>query len=520
MCGIYAHLSLIPESGSSGNAIQNRGPDNTTTESVSKYLQFTFHRLKINDLSDDGNQPIHYEDVTLICNGEIYNSDELKNEVDSSFNSSSDCEVLPQIYKKYGFEEMCRKIDGVFALVLYDRTTDTLWIGRDPYGVRPMFFGRNELCITISSEMKAINLSYEITQFPPGRYMQINCNNLQYTNPIVYHNLIDHQYNEPHYSAANVIKNSLEKSVIKRLMSDRPIGCLLSGGLDSSIVCSIVSKEFKKRGKGLLNTFSIGFEGSTDLKYAKKVAEYIGSVHHEILLTQQDFLDAIPEVIYTIESYDTTTVRASVGNYLVSKYIKENTDITVVFNGDGADEVAGGYLYLQNAPNNIEFHNECLRLLDEISYFDVLRSDRSLSSKWGLESRTPYLDKSFVSDYISMPIKHRNTPVEKHLLRYAFKDSYLPDEVLWRTKEAFSDGVSGSENSWHKVIQKFIDSKISDSEYLSNRAQFPHNMPLLKESYYYRMIFEECYPMKSHVIPHFWMPKWTDSNDPSARELK
>ena len=259
--------------------------------------------------------------------------------------------------------------------------------------------------------------------------------------------------------ASIIVKQSLEESVRKRLMSDRPIGCLLSGGLDSSLISAIVAREFRKQGKGLLNTFSIGFQGSTDLQYARKVAEHIGSNHHEVLLTEKNFLDAIIPVIKTIESYDTTTVRASVGNYLISKYIKENTNITVVFNGDGSDEVAGGYLYMKNAPSSDEFHNECLRLLSEIHFFDVLRSDRSLSSKWSLESRTPFLDKSFVKTYLSLPVEYRiqsSHGIEKSLLRNAFKnDNLLPESVLYRQKEAFSDGVSSSENSWHNIIKKY-----------------------------------------------------------------
>ena len=320
------------------------------------------------------------------------------------------------------------------------------------------------------------------------------------------------------------VKTTFENAVKKRLMSDRPIGCLLSGGLDSSLVSSIVAREFKKINKGQLNTFSIGFKGSTDLENARVVAEHIGSVHHEILLTEQDFLDAIVPVIKTIESYDTTTVRASVGNYLVSKYIKEHTDITVVFNGDGSDEVAGGYKYMKNAPNKEAFNSECLRLLDEIAFFDVLRSDRSLSSEWSLESRTPFLDKTFVQTYLNMPVEYRIPSahnIEKSLLRNAFKnDNLLPESVLWRKKEAFSDGVSGTENSWHKVVQTFIDSQVSDNEFNTNKSKIVHNQPQLKESYYYRKVFETYYPNKAHIIPHFWMPKWTDCIDPSARELQ
>ena len=531
MCGIFAQLSKEPISQEVNCAdnIKLRGPDNKNYVKVSQNVAFCFHRLKINDLSDDGNQPIFYQDTAIICNGEIYNSDELREEFDVEWKSNSDCEVLNHVYKKYGFEKMMNKIDGVFAIVLFDQTENRVYLGRDPFGVRPMFFGSDDTQIQIASEMKAIDPNLKVSQFPSGHYMKIHPNTLRtmYCKncvPVKYFHINQNEEQISYEEACKQVKESFEKAVTKRLMSDRPIGCLLSGGLDSSLVCSIVAREFKKSGKGQLNTFSIGFEGSTDLENAKVVAEHIGSVHHEILLTEQDFLDAIIPVIKSIESYDTTTVRASVGNYLVSKYIKEYTDITVIFNGDGSDEVAGGYKYMKNAPNKEEFNSECLRLLDEIAFFDVLRSDRSMSSEWSLESRTPFLDKTFVQKYLNMPIDFRlpiSYDIEKSLLRNAFNDDkLLPNSILWRKKEAFSDGVSGTKNSWHKVIQKYIDTQISDDEFCNVNNKIMHNPPQLKESYYYRKIFEEFYPNKSEIIPHFWMPKWTDTVDPSARELE
>ena len=434
---------------------------------------------------------------------------------------------------------MCNKIDGVFSIVLFDENSQKLYIGRDPFGVRPMFIGFNEEKeqIQICSEFKGIDSSFYTKQFPPGSYACFESSSINklihLQNSFIKHYNFSEKYfnienNQPLLPAnyelcKSEVKKSFTNAVKKRLMSDRPIGCLLSGGLDSSLVCAIVSEEFKKNNKGELNTFSIGFEGSTDLINARKVANHIKSKHHEILLTSEDFLNAIPEVIKTIESYDTTTVRASVGNYLVAKYIKENTDITVVFNGDGSDEVAGGYAYFKKAPTNNDFDKECIRLLNDISYFDVLRSDRSISSKWSLESRTPYLDKNFVSTYLSCPVEFRrpsNENIEKKLLRDAFdKTNLLPDEILWRKKEAFSDGVSGTENSWHNIIKNHVDSIITDREFDSSTLRIIHNKPILKESYYYRKLFHTFYK-NSFIIPYFWMPKWSKTIDPSARELE
>ena len=303
-------------------------------------------------------------------------------------------------------------------------------------------------------------------------------------------------------------------------MAEREIGCLLSGGLDSSLITSLVSKYNQDK---QLNTFSIGMPGSIDLEYAQTVANFLNTKHHQIEISEKEFLSAIETVIYNIESYDTTTVRASVGNYLVSKYISENTDCKVIFNGDGSDEVCCGYVYLKNAPSMKELQSESERLIKEIHYFDVLRSDRSISSN-GLEARTPFLDKEFVTYYLSIPADLKKFDgekrLEKHLLRKAFDhQSFLPYEVLWRRKCAFSDGVSSQKRSWHRIIQNFVDQLISDQEFFREKDSFKHCVPQLKESYYYRKIFESFFGGHEKLVPHFWMPKWSNTNDPSAREL-
>jgi len=314
----------------------------------------------------------------------------------------------------------------------------------------------------------------------------------------------------------------------------------LSGGLDSSLITALVNDYHKKHNLPQIETYSIGLEGSVDLQYAKIVADHLGTKHTEILLTEQDFLDAIPHVIKTIESYDTTTVRASIGNWLLGKYISEHSEAKVIFNGDGSDELVGGYLYMQKAPDMIEFDKECRRLLKDIYMFDVLRSDKSISSH-GLEPRTPFLDRTWVQFYLSIPLelryhpKHKN--MEKYLLRTAFSSEFytnsdgtqlLPYSVLWRRKEAFSDGVSQNERSLYQIIQEFTDKKIGeeypellgDKEFGLDLDGLTHLLPKTSEQLYYRKIFEENYKGLGDILPYFWMPKYVNANDASARTLK
>jgi len=338
---------------------------------------------------------------------------------------------------------------------------------------------------------------------------------------------------ESYESIIQNIQRYLYAAVKKRtLVTERPIACLLSGGLDSSLITAIVNDCYKKYSTTdkPLETFSIGLAGSEDLKYARIVADYLGTNHTEILLTEQDFVDAIPEVICTIESYDTTTVRASIGNYLLGKYIAANSDAKVIFNGDGSDELCGGYLYMHAAPDAIEFDKECRRLLREIHAFDVLRSDKCISSH-GLEPRTPFLDRTWVQYYLSIDPSLRfhkgNKQCEKFLLRSAFsEDNYLdsngsallPKCVLWRTKEAFSDGVSKTTRSLYEIIQEKVVS-ISASQDIFN-VTYDHNAPDTDEKNYYRSIFESYYPGLGNVVPYFWMPRYVKAKDASARTLQ
>ena len=548
MCGIFGYISkflltenVIKTHGISRgfNKIRDRGPNNTQHCLIDN-IYLGFHRLAINDLSENGNQPMQLNNYFLVCNGEIFNYKKLKEEFNFEFRSNSDCEIILHLYDYYVkenrkdiFNIICNLLDGEFAFILYDGNKQKTYIARDPYGVRPLFFGRSEFGdYVFSSELKGMcNLVESANQFNPGKYMVLKNNNidniLKNKNIICYstkyHNIDTNMIDNSKHIEDNIIEeiNSVFKeAVYKRMMSDREICSLLSGGLDSSLVSAILSK---KLGPNKLKTFSIGLKGSPDLEYAKNVAEHIKSIHHSIEIEEEEFLNYIEEVIYKIESYDITTVRASVGNYLVGKYIKENSNCKVVFNGDFSDEVAGGYRYFKNTSNPDMFHNECVRLLENIHYYDCLRSDRSISTH-GLECRVPFADKDFVNYYMSIDSKLRMSDkrIEKYLIRKAFeKENLLPEEVLWRKKEAFSDGVTSETRSWHKIIEEFVDKKISDNDFKTLQNNFSFNKPLTKEALYYRIIFERTYNKFENIIPYFWMPKWCgDVSDPSAREIK
>ena len=512
-----------------------RGPESSNLKfnNTENYI-IGFHRLAINGFKNPkSEQPLNYMNCTLICNGEIYNWDNLHSTLNIPKHSGSDCEIIIHLYKKFGIDYTLKLLDGVFSFILIDHSNSEIYVARDTYGVRPLFVGFDNNVIIYSSILKSITLFNKYStiyakQFPPGSYSKlvkdVNQNKwiFEISNRIFSSNnvLFNKHFSFEHVS--QLIFESLSQAVKKRIVNtDRTIACLLSGGLDSSLITSLVKKHLPK-GKEL-HTWSIGFEGSEDLHYAQKVADFVGTIHHSIVVKEQEFLDAIPDVIEAIESYDTTTVRASVGNWIISKYIKENSDAKVIFNGDGSDEVSGGYMYFHYAPNCLNFDSECRRLLNDIHYFDVLRSDRSIASH-GLEARTPFLDKTFVQSYLSIPSNFRyqthKTGCEKYLIRTAFDNkNFLPKEVLWRTKEAFSDGVSSNKKSWYQVIQDHLINykpKFSDSNY-----QAMNNPPKTLEQKYYRDIFIEKFGNNfSNVIPYFWMPKFVDATDASARTLQ
>jgi asparagine synthase (glutamine-hydrolysing) len=579
MCGIFGALNI----NSSLNNLENfksnfykgqrRGPDDTKFIIYYKEL-FGFHRLAINGLNDVSNQPIIIDNVFLICNGEIYNYKELYRLLNIEPTTSSDCEVIIHLYLKYGIEHIFNYLDGVFSFILYDmRIIDgepcKIFVARDPYGVRPLYVleHKTNFVYAFASELKCLSglyknqnsNSFHISQFKPGTYSEYDFNggkvnaqwiekskNIPYIIPTFAYSIItafDKKFiNDPEtflykYELPYIYKNIsyyLTCAVYKRFMNtDRPIACLLSGGLDSSLVTAITNQLQKTYNPFVkLKTFSIGLKGSVDLKYARLVADYLETDHTEIIITEQEMFDVIPEVIYAIESYDTTSVRASIGNYLLGKYISTHCDSKVILNGDGSDELFGGYLYMNKCPDDIQFDIETRRLLKDIHYFDVLRSDKCISSH-GLEPRTPFLDKSFVNYVLSIPSYIRNhvnfNQIEKYLLRSSFLPVYfetndgkplLPNEIIMRKKEAFSDGVSSQNgSSLYAILQDKIRLKYLLEEEKEKEIPFESGIEMEKE--YYKSIFKKFFPDALDIVPYLWMPQFIEeATDPSARTLK
>ena len=495
---------------------QARGPDASNfIETKLGYLGF--HRLAINGLTQAGIQPFIKHNCYLICNGEIYNYKNLYMYLKNKSENKSDCEVILDLYHEFGIEYTCKVLDGVFAFVLIDFTLKVVHFARDPLGVRPLYFFNANPVYGAASELKSLHtFNGKVQQFPPGCYSTITQNKMNINRYFSLNNFIIDNLSlslDLYNYYTNIVRTCLISAVKKRLMSDRPIACLLSGGLDSSLIVSIITKLIPSH---KIKTFSIGFEGSPDLMYAKEVSAYLRTDHTEVIVTEDEFFNAIPEVIKAIESYDTTTVRASVGNYLVAKYISTHCDAKVIFNGDGSDELTGGYLYFHNSPSKLDSDYEVNRLLSDIYLYDVLRSDKSISS-CGLEPRTPFLDKSFVMCYKSIPLEYRfrEGEIEKKLLRDSF-EGFLPGGVLYRRKEAFSDGVSANNRSWYKIIEE----KVNSIELPNIAGSVIHNVPKTKEQEYYRYIFEKEFPHNGTIVPYFWMPKWVSTNDPSARTIQ
>jgi asparagine synthase (glutamine-hydrolysing) len=566
MCGIFALLNNVSLIGAgqisdSFRSGSRRGPETSSYASLGNLVEMGFHRLAINGIDPESGQPMTIDGITLICNGEIYNYKELYEIADAKPKTNSDCEIIIHLYKKHGIEYTLNLLDGVFGFMLYDArgSKEIIHVARDPYGVRPLYTlhckSAHEPVIAFASELKALagltEYNSDIKHVVPGSYSSFTRDSTPGANKYWTVSQKETKYTElwgntsmlfahpsttglwkVHMSICQLLNNAVRKRVCGTC--DRPIACLLSGGLDSSLITALVNKYYD----GILETYSIGMEGSKDLANAKCVAEHLGTKHTQIVVTAEDFFSAIPEVIETIESYDTTTVRASVGNYLIGKYIAEHSDAKVIFNGDGSDELTGGYLYFLEAPDDFEFDKECRRLLKDIHAFDVLRSDKCISSH-GLEPRTPFLDRMWVQFYLELPLSIRNPMshyttsidceygekknAEKYLLRKAFsviEPSLLPQSIIWRTKEAFSDGVSGQDKSWFEIISDKLDSvETVRSEDNCPVKIYSMNPPTTKEQTYYREIYDKAYPDTAGIVPYFWMPRFVDATDSSARTL-
>lgn len=553
MCGIWACVGfsneIIDNPDRCIKQLHERGPEGIKRVDLSGCI-LGFTRLAINGLNTGGMQPMTNGRLWWMCNGEIYNWKALSEKYGIIGQSGSDCEILGNLYQKIVLDEgadpaaFFKMLDGVYSIVIVDTVLKQIIIARDPYGVRPLFLGTRytllgtqliATSIVVSSELKATwPIVNSAPQFSPGtcRIYDMKTLCLSYNSR---HHFIQYLKN-PLYSplastgleaSCSALRMALGEAVRKRMLAERPVAALLSGGVDSSLIASLVAKELRLYGGPPLKTFSIGMSGSQDLFYARKVADWIGSDHHEIILSANDFLTAIPTVIRVIESYDTTTVRASVGNWLVAREVARQCDCKVLFNGDGSDEVFGSYLYFNNAPHDVAYEEEVSRLLGEIHLYDVLRSDRCISSH-GLEPRTPFLDKQFVSVARSIatewlrPIKGMKP--EKWLLRRAFDDGEtLPHEVLWRRKEAFSDGVSSQEKSWYELIQEYAQSMMTEGWEERAKHTYPNLTPVTAEQFFYRFHFEANYGKASSqvILDHFWMPRWSPgTTDPSARALE
>lgn len=515
MCGILAllceneqkQLDVILKS---YDMLTNRGPD-VGSLTMNKNMILGFRRLAINDLSTKGNQPFRSGNIRLMCNGEIYNHRQLEEQYGLQCESSSDCECILHLYKMFGFRHTVKLLNGDFAIILIDN--DTVYFARDIIGVKPLFYGfTNEGNFALASYARALTgYCKEVVHFHPGigKYSKGELT-METHEEMLFKNI------SPCFLNVDKIRDTIRETLIQstqdRLMSDRPIGCLLSGGLDSSLVASILCKLL---GPKNVKTYSIGMEGSIDLRYAKEVSNFLGTVHTEVLFTAEEGIACIPEVIRDIESYDITTIRASVGMWMLARYISKNTDDIVILSGEGSDELFCGYLYFHYAPTMDELEAESCRLIDRMYEYDVLRADRSVSSH-GLELRVPFLDKNMVKLCLSIPSENKapHYKIEKHLLRTSFINSFLPDTVLWRRKDGMSDGVSGLEKKWYEHIREYVDTIITDEEYEPYMNRFPS-----KEAYYYKKIYDEYFPTYQPVY-EYWLPKWVDhGGDPSGRIL-
>ncbi|MGF1900801.1 asparagine synthase B [Aliivibrio sifiae] len=482
--------------------LRHRGPDWSGIYSSDKAI-LAHERLAIVGLNS-GAQPLYSEDKKhiLAVNGEIYNHKELREKYadDYAFQTDSDCEVILALYREKG-ADLLEDLNGIFAFILYDEEKDEYLIGRDHIGIIPMYHGYDEHGnYYVASEMKAlVPVCKSISEFPPGHFY--SSKDIEPTRYYV-RDWMEYDAVKDNPTSKKDLKQALEDAVKRQLMTDVPYGVLLSGGLDSSITSAVAKKfaamriEDNEKSQAWwpqLHSFAVGLEGAPDLKAAREVADQIGTVHHEMTYTIQEGLDAIRDVIYHIETYDVTTIRASTPMYLLGRKIKA-MGIKMVLSGEGADEIFGGYLYFHKAPNKKEFHEETVRKLLALNMFDCARANKSLAA-WGVEGRVPFLDKEFIDIAMRLNPQDKmcgNGKMEKHILRECFEDD-LPAAIAWRQKEQFSDGVG---YSWIDTLRETAEAKVTDQQMESAKFRFPYNTPVTKEGYVYREIFEELFPLE------------------------
>jgi len=546
MCGIVCAFDLKqpsdllrPQILEMSKKLRHRGPDwSGIYDSENAIL--AHERLAIVDPTS-GKQPLtnSSEDLILAANGEIYNHQELRLPYESTyeFKTQSDCEVLLALYENEG-KDFVKKLNGIFAFAIYDKKNDAYFIARDHMGIIPLYMGWDgNGTFYVASELKALEgICSKIELFPPGHYLYSND-----STPTKWYNPEWENFDSVKENSTSIedLHDALADAVHRQLMSDVPYGVLLSGGLDSSITSALAKKFSAKRVESndeqsawwpQLHSFSVGLEGSPDLAAAQEVAKHIGTIHHEIKFTIQEGLDAIKEVIYHLETYDITTIRASTPMFLLARAIK-SLGIKMVLSGEGADELFGGYLYFHKAPNAKEFHEETVRKLEKLHQYDCLRANKSLAA-WGIEGRVPFLDKKFIEVAMKLNPKDKmitNDRMEKWVLRKAFEE-YLPPSITWRQKEQFSDGVG---YSWIDTLKNLVENKVSDEQIINANHRFPSQTPQNKEEFYYRTIFESHFPsdtaaMSVPSVPSVacsspvalsWDIEFQNQNDPSGRAV-
>ena len=493
----------------------SRGPDQSRMEPAGSGM-LCFHRLAIMGLTEEGMQPFHLDGDMVVCNGELYGFRPIRQELSKKyvFRSQSDCEIILPLYREYGLT-MFEKLDAEFAMILYDSRKDSLIAARDPIGIRPLFYGYlSDGSIVFASEAKnLVGLCKEVCPFPPGHYYA-DGKFVRYADLTT----VEQYSADDLDTVCRTIREKLIAAVDKRLDADAPLGFLLSGGLDSSLVCAISAKLLGKK----IRTFAIGMDlDPIDLKYARRAADFIGADHTEVTMTRQQVLDSLEEVISLLGTYDITTIRASMGMYLCCKAIHQTTDVRVLMTGEISDELFG-YKYTDFAPSPAAFQQEAKKRVDELYMYDVLRADRCISAN-SLEARVPFGDLDFVKYVMSIDpkLKVNTYRMGKYLLRRAFaQDRILPDDILWRQKAAFSDAVG---HSMVDDLKEYAETKYTDAEFEQKRQQYTFAQPFTKESLLYREIFEKYYPGQAPMVKDFWMPNkdWEGCqvSDPSARVL-